>query len=203
MPSASIPDPVPHGIPGTWEPASGAPRSIFGPTYVCPHSCAYYKRRPWPRLPLPGFPQAFPPSKSTTRLERCSSPGSSPPRACTRFQFAFASRPAPALDNVLHRLWGVTCVQTFSFFTGGTADRAWQKALVCCPFSRGVFLLIYLLLSPGCIPLVRSRTYDLARPLSRVVRVLDTFDTVLNGHILYFYLVSNYLAPQAILFPVW
>jgi len=33
--------------------------------------------------------------------------------------------------------------------------------------------------------------------------VLDTFDTVLNGHILYFYLVTNYLAPQAILFPVW
>jgi len=32
---------------------------------------------------------------------------------------------------------------------------------------------------------------------------LDTFDTFLNCHILYFYLVTNYLAPQALLFPVW
>ncbi|KAF7377972.1 hypothetical protein MSAN_00221100 [Mycena sanguinolenta] len=33
--------------------------------------------------------------------------------------------------------------------------------------------------------------------------VLDTFDTFLNGHILYFYLVTNYLSPQAIATPVW
>ncbi|KAJ7434533.1 hypothetical protein B0H11DRAFT_2296276 [Mycena galericulata] len=33
--------------------------------------------------------------------------------------------------------------------------------------------------------------------------ILDTFDTVLTCHILYFYLVSNYLAPQALEFPVW
>ncbi|KAK7052511.1 hypothetical protein R3P38DRAFT_2860734 [Favolaschia claudopus] len=33
--------------------------------------------------------------------------------------------------------------------------------------------------------------------------VLDTFDTFLNGHILYFYLVSNYLAPQALAVPLW
>ncbi|KAJ7429900.1 hypothetical protein B0H11DRAFT_2264688 [Mycena galericulata] len=32
--------------------------------------------------------------------------------------------------------------------------------------------------------------------------ILDTFDTVLTCHILYFYLVSNYLAPQALEFPV-
>ncbi|KAJ7202061.1 hypothetical protein GGX14DRAFT_654667 [Mycena pura] len=88
-----------------------------------------------------------------------------------------AGLPAFKVDNTLGALliagllatalWGVTCVQTFSFFAGGTADRAWQKTLVA-------FLW-----------------------------VLDTFDTVLNGHILYFYLVSNYLVPQAILFPVW
>ncbi|KAF7368780.1 hypothetical protein MVEN_00203100 [Mycena venus] len=33
--------------------------------------------------------------------------------------------------------------------------------------------------------------------------ILDTFDTFLNGHILYFYLVTNYLAPQAMVSPVW
>ncbi|KAJ7474697.1 hypothetical protein FB451DRAFT_274509 [Mycena latifolia] len=64
-------------------------------------------------------------------------------------------------------LWGVTCVQTFTFFMSDATDRAWHKVLVA-------FLL-----------------------------VLDTFDTFLNCHILYFYLVTNYFAPQAILFPVW
>ncbi|EEB92417.1 hypothetical protein MPER_09078 [Moniliophthora perniciosa FA553] len=32
---------------------------------------------------------------------------------------------------------------------------------------------------------------------------LDTFDTVLNCHILYFYLVSNYINPFAIMVPIW
>ncbi|KAJ6555146.1 hypothetical protein DFH09DRAFT_1262455 [Mycena vulgaris] len=83
----------------------------------------------------------------------------------------------PQFDNTLGALligglvatalWGVTCVQTFTFFMGDTTDRAWHKALVA-------FLLC-----------------------------LDTFDTFLNCHILYFYLVTNYLAPQAIFSPVW
>lgn len=34
-------------------------------------------------------------------------------------------------------------------------------------------------------------------------RLLDTFDSVLNGHILYYYLVTNYLNPLAIMTPVW
>ncbi|KAL4268306.1 DUF6534 domain-containing protein [Pleurotus pulmonarius] len=33
--------------------------------------------------------------------------------------------------------------------------------------------------------------------------VLDTFDSVLDGHILYFYLVSNYASPMAVMTPVW
>ncbi|KAJ7769197.1 hypothetical protein DFH07DRAFT_954435 [Mycena maculata] len=32
---------------------------------------------------------------------------------------------------------------------------------------------------------------------------LDTFDTILNCHILYWYLVTNYLQAQALLLPVW
>ncbi|KAJ3511445.1 hypothetical protein NLJ89_g4092 [Agrocybe chaxingu] len=32
---------------------------------------------------------------------------------------------------------------------------------------------------------------------------LDTFDSALNGHILYYYMVSNYLNPLAIFKPVW
>ncbi len=34
-------------------------------------------------------------------------------------------------------------------------------------------------------------------------RALDTFDSVLNGHILYFYLVKNYLNPLAVYAPTW
>ncbi|KAJ7244393.1 hypothetical protein B0H12DRAFT_807807 [Mycena haematopus] len=64
-------------------------------------------------------------------------------------------------------LYGMTVLQTFAFFVGGTTDRASHKALVGFLF------------------------------------VLDTFDTFLNGHILYFYLVTNYLAPQVIATPVW
>ncbi|KAJ7062123.1 hypothetical protein C8F01DRAFT_124886 [Mycena amicta] len=83
----------------------------------------------------------------------------------------------PAVDNTLGALlagglaatalWGVTCVQTFSFFMSESSERPWLKTLVA-------FLW-----------------------------VLDTFDTILNGHILYFYLISNYFSPQAILVPVW
>ncbi|KAF7303645.1 hypothetical protein MIND_00593800 [Mycena indigotica] len=85
----------------------------------------------------------------------------------------------PAVDNTLGALlvgglvatalWGVTCVQTFSFFlrVGADPTRRLQKSLVA------------------------------------ILWVLDTFDTVLNGHILYFYLITNYFAPQTILFPVW
>ncbi|KAJ7723669.1 hypothetical protein B0H16DRAFT_1737112 [Mycena metata] len=83
----------------------------------------------------------------------------------------------PKFDNTLGALlvgglaatalWGVTCVQTYTFFMGGSTDRASQKTLVA------------------------------------LLWVLDTFDTVLNCHILYFYLVTNYLNPEAIIFPVW
>jgi hypothetical protein len=50
-----------------------------------------------------------------------------------------------------------------------------------------------------------SETADhtLHKVLVAFLWVLDTFDTVLNTHILYFYLVTNYLQPQALLFPVW
>ncbi|KAG6915311.1 hypothetical protein DXG01_012172 [Tephrocybe rancida] len=64
-------------------------------------------------------------------------------------------------------LWGVTCSQTFTFFTRNTRDGPLLKALIA-------FLW-----------------------------VLDTFDSALNCHILYFYLVTNYLNPLAIAKPIW
>ncbi|KAJ6629354.1 hypothetical protein B0H10DRAFT_1986780, partial [Mycena sp. CBHHK59/15] len=65
-------------------------------------------------------------------------------------------------------LWGVTCVQTFTFFMRETKDHPVHKALV-----------------------------------NFMALGLDTFDTVLNCHILYFYLVRNYLDPTALIIPVW
>jgi len=64
-------------------------------------------------------------------------------------------------------LWGITCVQSYTFLTYNSQDRPRLRILV-------IFLW-----------------------------VLDTFDSVLNCHMLYFYMVSNYLNPLALLVPVW
>ncbi|KAF5340372.1 hypothetical protein D9611_007782 [Ephemerocybe angulata] len=64
-------------------------------------------------------------------------------------------------------LWGVTCVQTYTYFTRPKKDRAFLQIMVA-------FLL-----------------------------ALDTFDSALNIHILYHYMVSNYLNPVALMIPVW
>lgn len=83
----------------------------------------------------------------------------------------------PAFDNTLGALllggmiamalWGITCVQTYTFFTQSHRDTGLQKLTVA-------FLC-----------------------------ALDTFDSALNVHILYFYMVTNYLNPMALLKPVW
>ncbi|KAF9269730.1 hypothetical protein L218DRAFT_983537 [Marasmius fiardii PR-910] len=65
-------------------------------------------------------------------------------------------------------LWGITCVQTFSYFNGKS-----------------------------------SRDKGLFKTLIAFLWFLDTFDTILNCHILYFYLVSNFANPLSIAFPVW
>ncbi|KAF8889364.1 hypothetical protein BD779DRAFT_1521127, partial [Infundibulicybe gibba] len=64
-------------------------------------------------------------------------------------------------------LWGITCAQTFTYFTQVNKDR---------PLFRKMIIFLWL---------------------------LDTFDSILNGHILYFYLVTNYLNPLSISTPVW
>ncbi|KDR70204.1 hypothetical protein GALMADRAFT_255074 [Galerina marginata CBS 339.88] len=83
----------------------------------------------------------------------------------------------PRFDNTLGSLlvggllamalWGVTCVQTYNYFTRTNKDRSFLKIMV------------------------------------GILWGLDTFDSALNGHILYFYMVSNYLNPLAIFKPVW
>ncbi|KAF8629508.1 hypothetical protein AX17_005634 [Amanita inopinata Kibby_2008] len=64
-------------------------------------------------------------------------------------------------------LWGVTCVQAYSYFMNPTRDRFLFKLAIA-----GLWLL-------------------------------DTFDSALNAHILYHYMVTNYLNPLAIIEPVW
>lgn len=36
-----------------------------------------------------------------------------------------------------------------------------------------------------------------------IQRIIDTFDVVLTGHLLYYYLVLNFLNPLALAVPVW
>jgi len=83
----------------------------------------------------------------------------------------------PKFDNTLGALligglvamglWGITCAQTFTYFSQRTRDRLVFRLLVAA------------------------------------LLALDTFDSALNCHILYFYLVSNYLNFTAITIPVW
>lgn len=85
--------------------------------------------------------------------------------------------PIPRFDNTLgalligglvaSALWGITCVQSYTFFTSNTKDSPLFK------------LLVFLLWA------------------------LDTFDSCLHSHVLYYYMVSNYLNPQALLVPIW
>ncbi|THU79309.1 hypothetical protein K435DRAFT_785899, partial [Dendrothele bispora CBS 962.96] len=49
----------------------------------------------------------------------------------------------------------------------------------------------------------KSRDKPAFKLLIAFLWTLDTFDSALNCHILYYYLVSNYLNPLAVLFPVW
>ncbi|EDQ99821.1 uncharacterized protein LACBIDRAFT_315197 [Laccaria bicolor S238N-H82] len=89
----------------------------------------------------------------------------------------FPGNKLPKFDNslgalliggmVAMALWGVTCVQSYSYFTSPSKDRPFIKFTVA-------FLLI-----------------------------LDTFDSALNTHILYHYMVTNYVNPFALLVPVW
>lgn len=93
------------------------------------------------------------------------------------YPVAIESNTLPKFDNSLGALliggmlamalWGVTCVQSYSYFTSPSKDRRFIKFMVA-------FLLI-----------------------------LDTFDSALNTHVLYYYTVSNYDNPFALLVPVW
>jgi len=49
----------------------------------------------------------------------------------------------------------------------------------------------------------RSRDRPLFKLLIAFLMALDTFDTILNCHFLYWYLVKNYLNPLAVVVPVW
>jgi hypothetical protein len=90
---------------------------------------------------------------------------SSAPLVIPRFDNTLGSLLVGGL--VAMALWGVTCVQTYNYFTRDNKDRLYAKIVV------GLLWL------------------------------LDTFDSALNGHILYYYMVSNYLDPLAIFRPVW
>ncbi|KAG6836349.1 hypothetical protein H0H93_008905 [Arthromyces matolae] len=59
------------------------------------------------------------------------------------------------------------------------------------------------LLVGGLVSMASSRDPLVFKLLIAFLWVLDTFDAALNCHILYYYLVTNYLNPLAIAKPVW
>ncbi|KAF5372630.1 hypothetical protein D9758_005267 [Tetrapyrgos nigripes] len=64
-------------------------------------------------------------------------------------------------------IWGITCVQTYSFFTGHSMDTRVFKASI-------VFLWL-----------------------------LDTTDTIFICHVIYYYCVTSFLNPIAVVVPIW
>lgn len=64
-------------------------------------------------------------------------------------------------------LWGITGIQTFTFFINNTRDKMRFKILI------------------------------------GVLYIADTFHSILICHLLYHYLISNYLNPLAVMIPLW
>ncbi|KAJ7277946.1 hypothetical protein C8J57DRAFT_1579673 [Mycena rebaudengoi] len=81
-------------------------------------------------------------------------------------------------------LFGVLCMQTFSYFQKFPKDRAWLKILV-----------IVLWYGPS---LNRSRHHHYI-----TYKILDTLQLVLLGHGLYYWLIKNYSHPAALINSVW
>ncbi|EAU86926.2 hypothetical protein CC1G_09783 [Coprinopsis cinerea okayama7 len=64
-------------------------------------------------------------------------------------------------------LWGITCVQTYTYFSRPRKDRPIFRLIIACLWA------------------------------------IDTFDTSLNIHLTYHYMVSNFMNFSALLIPVW
>lgn len=101
------------------------------------------------------------------------------------------------------RLYGVTCSQIYNFFARRFQDPVYLKWTVC--ISRKA-----LRYSDHDVYARRSCSFGMFPSPSLLCslfistsRVLDTFDAVLNGHFLYYYLVTNHADPTAMEKLVW
>ncbi|THU90641.1 hypothetical protein K435DRAFT_801876 [Dendrothele bispora CBS 962.96] len=98
------------------------------------------------------------------------------------------SSDSPSIDNTLGAvvigglmsmaLWGMTCLQTWDFFTENSRDKR--------PFR-----------------LLGHSYYQTYHNIKIEYRVMDTVDTTMICHAVYYYTVSNHLSPVAIAFLTW
>lgn len=122
-------------------------------------------------------------------------------RQCVSFDFT-----AGRLLMTFRRLYGVTCSQIYNFYIRRFQDPVYLKWTVCIYHERHRDTLTMTF----CDYTSRSRSSGMfpSPGLSCSVfistsRVLDTFDAVLNGHFLYYYLVTNHTDPTAMEKLVW
>lgn len=101
-----------------------------------------------------------------------------------------------------YSLWGVTCVQTYTYFQRSSKDQTIFKLLVSCNALQLADLFSSLFPRWGSSG-NRHYAHCVACCLNVLFRGLDTFDSFLNCHILYYYFVTNFANPLAIASPVW
>ena len=105
---------------------------------------------------------------------------------------------------VHRRLYGVTCLQMYNYLIQEYKDPAYLKWTVSISSKAPRYSLVWSPARVDCVPLVCDHLQAHHTHLSYLFRrVLDTFDAILNGHFLYFYLVTNHSNPTVMLKVVW
>jgi len=101
------------------------------------------------------------------------------------------------------RLYGVTCSQIYNYFSRRFQDSVCLKWTVCISRKASRYSDHDVHASRSCSSGMFSPPGWSCSLLILTSRVLDTFDAVLNGHFLYYYLVTNHADPMAIEKLVW
>ena len=121
------------------------------------------------------------------------------------FVYYFASYYGMTHIGLRYRLWGTVCSQIYAYFMHSFKDPWYIKFMVGALRLNSMPFIWFEFLNSGCFPVVYVSSYPNCGLflLTFILRCLDTFDSALNIHILYFYMVTNFLKPQAVDVPIW
>ena len=104
--------------------------------------------------------------------------------------------------DIVRRLFGAASLQTYLYFSHYPKDAAQFKALVRL-FSSS-FLFQELTVKSDCLLMVTLfGTWVSGRCSERVSRVLNAFHLALTSHAFYYYSITNYVKPEALVRIEW